>query len=72
VTLAEPDLYYTGATLIIDHGHRLSSTLMHLDQLDVRVGQQVRQGRYRRHGGQERPGDRAASGLANELARRTD
>ena len=44
VTLAEPDLYYTGATLIIDHGHRLSSTLMHLDRIDVRVGQQVRKG----------------------------
>ena len=44
VTLAEPDLYYTGATLIIDHGHRLSSTLMHLDRIDVQVGQHVRKG----------------------------
>lgn len=44
VTLAEPDLYYTGATLIIDHGHRLSSTLMHLDRIDVRIGQRVRKG----------------------------
>lgn len=46
VTLAEPDLYYTGATLIIDHGHRLSSTLMHLDRIDVRVGQRVRKGDF--------------------------
>jgi murein DD-endopeptidase MepM/ murein hydrolase activator NlpD len=44
VTLAEPDLYYTGTTLIIDHGHRLSSTLMHLNRIDVRVGQPVRKG----------------------------
>jgi murein DD-endopeptidase MepM/ murein hydrolase activator NlpD len=44
VTLAEADLYYSGATLIIDHGHRLSSTLMHLDRIDVRVGQRVRKG----------------------------
>lgn len=44
VTLAEPDLYYTGATLIIDHGYRLSSTLMHLDRIDVKVGQPVRKG----------------------------
>ncbi len=44
VTLAEPDLYYTGATLIIDHGYRLSSTLMHLDRIDVQVGQRVRKG----------------------------
>lgn len=44
VILAEPDLYYTGATLIIDHGYRLSSTLMHLHQLNATVGQQVRKG----------------------------
>lgn len=44
VTLAEPDLYYSGATLIIDHGYQLSSTLMHLDRIDVRVGQPVRKG----------------------------
>ena len=44
VTLAEPDLYYTGATLIIDHGYRLSSTLMHLNRIDVQVGQRVRKG----------------------------
>jgi murein DD-endopeptidase MepM/ murein hydrolase activator NlpD len=44
VTLAEPDLYYTGATLIIDHGYRLSSTLMHLNRIEARVGQRVRQG----------------------------
>lgn len=44
VTLAEPNLYYTGATLIIDHGYRLSSTLMHLERIEVRVGQRVRQG----------------------------
>jgi murein DD-endopeptidase MepM/ murein hydrolase activator NlpD len=44
VTLAEPDLYYTGATLIIDHGYRLSSTLMHLSRIEAPVGQRVRKG----------------------------
>lgn len=44
VTLAEPDLYYTGATLIIDHGYRLSSTLMHLNRLNAKVGQRVLKG----------------------------
>ncbi len=44
VTLAEADLYYTGATLIIDHGYRLSSTLMHLNEISARVGQRVRKG----------------------------
>jgi murein DD-endopeptidase MepM/ murein hydrolase activator NlpD len=44
VTLAEPDLYFSGATLIIDHGYRLSSTLMHLDRIHARLGQSVRKG----------------------------
>ncbi|MEM7708303.1 MAG: M23 family metallopeptidase [Pseudomonadota bacterium] len=44
VTLAHPDMYYSGGTLIVDHGHGLSSTFLHLDQIDVEVGQRVEQG----------------------------
>jgi len=44
VSLAEPDMYYTGGTLMIDHGHGLTSTLMHLDKLLVKVGEEVQQG----------------------------
>lgn len=44
VTLAHPDMYFSGATLIIDHGHGLSSTFLHLDSIEVEVGQRVRQG----------------------------
>lgn len=44
VTLAHPDLYYSGGTLIIDHGHGLSSTFLHLSRLDVVVGQRVEAG----------------------------
>ena len=44
VTLAHPDLYFSGGTLIIDHGHGLSSTFLHLSKLLVEEGQQVRQG----------------------------
>jgi murein DD-endopeptidase MepM/ murein hydrolase activator NlpD len=44
VTLAEPDLYYTGGTLMIDHGHGLTSAFLHLSQLQVKVGDSVRQG----------------------------
>jgi len=44
VSLAEPDMYYTGGTLMIDHGHGLTSTLMHLDKLLVKVGEEVAQG----------------------------
>jgi murein DD-endopeptidase MepM/ murein hydrolase activator NlpD len=44
VVLLAEDLYYSGFTLIIDHGMGVSSTLMHLDAIDVVVGQQVQQG----------------------------
>lgn len=44
VSLAVPDMYYTGGTLMIDHGHGLTSTLMHLDKVLVREGEEVRQG----------------------------
>jgi len=45
VTLAEPDLYLTGGTLLIDHGHGISSNFLHLSRLDVDVGERVEQGR---------------------------
>lgn len=44
VTLAHPDMYFSGATLIIDHGHGLSSTFLHLEKIEVTEGQRVRQG----------------------------
>lgn len=44
VTLAEPDLYFSGGTLIVDHGHGLSSTFIHLHKVLVTVGQRVDQG----------------------------
>ena len=44
VTLAESDLYFTGGTLIIDHGYGLSSIYQHMSRLDVAVGQHVEQG----------------------------
>ena len=44
VTLAEPDLYYTGGTLIFDHGHGVSTLYMHMEKLFVKKGQKVKQG----------------------------
>ncbi|MEM0955436.1 MAG: M23 family metallopeptidase [Pseudomonadota bacterium] len=44
VTLAEPDLFYSGGTVIIDHGNEVSSTFLHLDTVLVSVGQQVTPG----------------------------
>jgi len=44
VTMAEPDLYYTGGTIIMDHGHGISTIYSHLDELYVKVGDKVSQG----------------------------
>ena len=44
VTLAEKDLYYTGGTLIFDHGHGISTLYMHLNDIYVEKGQKIKQG----------------------------
>ncbi len=44
MTLAEPDLYYSGWTVILDHGHGLSSTFLHMDSVTVKIGDFLEQG----------------------------
>jgi hypothetical protein len=44
VTFADPGLYLTGGTLVLDHGHGISSNFLHLSRIDVTVGDVVRQG----------------------------
>ena len=44
VTLAEPDLFYTGGTLIFDHGHGISTLYMHMKKILAKKGQKVKQG----------------------------
>lgn len=44
VTLVHKDMFYSGGTLIIDHGHRLSSTFLHLHRIHVKEGDRVKQG----------------------------
>ncbi|MEW8026307.1 MAG: M23 family metallopeptidase [Candidatus Thiodiazotropha sp.] len=44
VTLAYPDMFYSGGTLIIDHGHQLSSSFLHLHKILVKEGERVKQG----------------------------
>lgn len=41
VTVAEPDMYYSGGTIVLDHGHGLSSAFLHMRRLAVEVGQRV-------------------------------
>ena len=43
-TLVEPDLFYTGGTLIFDHGHGISTLYMHMEKILVKKGQKVKQG----------------------------
>ena len=44
VTFANADLYLTGGTVLLDHGHGVSSNFLHLSRIDVRVGDRVEQG----------------------------
>lgn len=44
VTVAEPDMYFSGGTVIVDHGHGLSSALLHMRRLYVDVGERVERG----------------------------
>ena len=44
VTLSEPDLYYTGGTLMFDHGHGISTIYLHMQKLLVKKGQKIKQG----------------------------
>jgi murein DD-endopeptidase MepM/ murein hydrolase activator NlpD len=44
VTFADPDLYLTGGTILLDHGHGVSSNVLHLSRLDVKIGVRVAQG----------------------------
>ena len=44
VTLVQQDLFYTGGTLIFDHGHGISTLYMHMKEIYVEKGQTVKQG----------------------------
>lgn len=44
VTLADPDLYYEGGTVFLDHGDGLVSVFMHMSQVAVNAGDRVSAG----------------------------
>ncbi len=44
ITLAEADLFYSGGTVILDHGYGLSSSFLHMSAVSVEVGQEIRTG----------------------------
>lgn len=41
VTLVHDDMFFSGGTLIVDHGHGLSSTFIHLSKILVEEGQEL-------------------------------
>ena len=43
-TMVEKDLFYTGGTLIFDHGHGISTLYMHMREIYVEKNQKVKQG----------------------------
>ena len=44
VRMAEKDLYYTGGTIMLDHGHGVTSVYSHLSLINVNVGEKVKKG----------------------------
>ncbi len=44
VLLWVPDMFYSGGTLVIDHGHGITSNFLHLSASMVKVGDKVKQG----------------------------
>jgi murein DD-endopeptidase MepM/ murein hydrolase activator NlpD len=44
VTLAEADLFYSGGTIVLDHGYLLSSSFLHLSKVLVKVGDELKAG----------------------------
>ena len=44
VALVHPDMFFTGKTVMIDHGHGLSSVYVHMDEILVSQGQQIDKG----------------------------
>jgi murein DD-endopeptidase MepM/ murein hydrolase activator NlpD len=44
VTLAHPDMLLSGQTVIVDHGHGVSTVYIHMSRTDVVAGQVLKQG----------------------------
>lgn len=44
VSLAQSDFYLTGGTTVLDHGHGVSTTYIHQDEVKVKVGDAVKRG----------------------------
>lgn len=46
VTLVHTDMFFSGGTLILDHGHGLSSSFLHLSEIVVKEGDRIKRGDF--------------------------
>ena len=67
VALAGPDFYLEGGLTILDHGHGVTTCYLHQSKQMVQVGDAVARGQVIGEVGNDRPCDRPASALGNEL-----
>jgi murein DD-endopeptidase MepM/ murein hydrolase activator NlpD len=44
VSLVHDNMYFSGGTIILDHGHGISSTFIHLHKIHVKEGDKIKQG----------------------------
>jgi murein DD-endopeptidase MepM/ murein hydrolase activator NlpD len=44
ITMTHPDMYYSGGTVVLDHGQGLSSSFLHLSKILVEAGTTVKKG----------------------------
>lgn len=44
VTLAHPDMFFSGGTMVIDHGHGINTSYLHMSKMLVKKGDLVKQG----------------------------
>lgn len=44
VSLVHPDMYFSGGTLLLDHGHGVQSGFLHMQSITVKEGQFVKKG----------------------------
>jgi hypothetical protein len=69
VSMVHNDMFYSGGTLIVDHGHGLSTVYMHLHKILVEERAAGQTGRRHRPGGRHRSCHRPPSALGHELVR---
>ncbi|MCW9033085.1 MAG: M23 family metallopeptidase [Rhodospirillales bacterium] len=44
IALVHQDMFYTGKTMMIDHGHGLSTVYAHMSEINVTEGQEIKKG----------------------------